>query len=324
MIQRQLPAWARRDHPAVRYILGPVNAAISASMRVNRVLSYTIILLLMGLVGVLLGTDFLRTDLLEQPTSRALMSVIFWPVFAAQIIVRLAALSMTIGVVGEEVRRQTWDSLRTTASGAGLAIRARWGAVIFYRLRGLMVVLWGARLLLIAALLYDLTAFSGEYLDNLTAGITPGLPVMVAVLLLALTMTASMLLPITGAGFDAALGLFVSTLLRQRVYILLVQIAISALYVGGIVFLLLVAPPFRDPRALDFTGLGLWLLLLGFAAVGDWGLSLLWLGYYAEQIWADVPYGIFIGLGLMAVIFVQTLLIDGLLALTVRRAEASE
>jgi hypothetical protein len=66
--------------------------------------------------------------------------------------------------------------------------------------------------------------------------------------------------------------------------------------------------------------LGSWLLMGGYAGLGDWGLAYLNLGYYGE-VWATVPYGIFIGLALLVFSMIQAALTDGILALAIRQAE---
>ena len=176
------------------------------------------------------------------------------------------------------------------------------------------------RLILIGAMLYDLTAFRGEYLNYLMGGVTPELPVVVGVLLLALMMTASLLLPVVGLGMDAALGLLASSVVHQRVYIAMTQIALTAIRLVIIGALLIVVTNFRTDD-LTASQLASWAILFGFAVIGDWGLSFLYLTYYGGQVWADVQYGIFIGLGMLVFVLFQAIVTDGILALAVRRAE---
>lgn len=322
MIQRQLPPWARVDNPVLRYIIGfqPEGGRQRLYARWIFVLIVSVVVVV---VGYAIGSQFFSEDLFEKPISEALMLMLFWPIFAIQVILSISALVMTVGVIGEEKRRQTWDNLRTTTEGASLAIRARWSAVVFYRLRSPIIVVLLARLVLIGAMLYDLTAFRGDYLNNLTVNITPDLPLPVAVMLLALTMTASLLLPFTSVGFDAAVGLLVSTVVQQRVYVILVQFGLIAVRVAIILALLLGVTQFRT-GGLEFSNVNLWLLLFAFAALGDWSLSLLHLGYFGAVVWMDVEYSILIGAALLVFVFVQTLITDGLLALAVRRAERRE
>lgn len=325
MIQRQLPPWARADHPVLRYIVGLSSTPDRRPIYARRIF-VVVTSVVIAVVGYAIASDFFVDDLFEKPISEALILMLFWPLFVMQIAVRLSAMAMTVGTIGEEKRRQTWDNLRTTTNGAALAIRARWSAVVFYRLRAPMIVMTLARLVLIGALLYDLTAFRGDYLSNLTVNITPEVPLPAAVLLLALVMTASLLLPFTATGFDAAVGMLVSTFVNQRVYVVMAQIALSAFRLGITFVLLLAVTEFREMGGVEaFTSdTTLWLLLFAFAALGDWGLTILHLGYFGQVVWAEVPYSIFIGVGLLVFVFVQTLITDGILALAVRRAERRE
>jgi hypothetical protein len=324
MIQRQLPAWARSDNPVLRHILG-ANGPIDRRTLYIRAAFAALVLGAMVAAGVLVATDFLQEDLFDRPTSLMLFEVIFWPVFVLQIALRLLAVALNIGVVGEEKRRQTWDHMRTTTGGAALAIRARWSAVVFYRLRPALILLTLARLILIAGILYDVTAFSGDYLRYLTGASDPHVADAVGIILLALTMTASLLLPLTGLGFDAALGLLISTFVQERIYTALAQITLAMVRVGAVVLLVLAVTQFRTDGTIEGSSdLVMWLVIAGFAAIGDWGLSLLHLGFYGRDVWATVPYGIYIGAALMTFVLLQTVGTDLMLAWAVRRAERSE
>lgn len=324
-LQRQLPPYARLDHPVLRQTLGQDREKRRRRTPYLRVFLAALLVALMIAAGVVVGSEFFAIDLLQQPVSQALSAVIFWPVFVAQIVMRLTALGMTIGTVGEEKRRQTWDSLRVTSNGAGLALQARWSAVVFYRLRPGILLVMAARVLLIAALLFDVTAFSGDYLGYLTGDITPTVNVPVAVIMLTLALTATLLLPISGTGFDAALGLLLSTFVQRRIYVVLAQITLSALRVAVVIALLIAVLDFRSDTLLTgTTDPGLWLLIFAFSAVGDWGLSLLYLGFFGANVWANVPFGILIGPALLVFVIVQALLIDGMMWLAVRRADRSE
>ncbi|MBC7814688.1 MAG: hypothetical protein H7175_26260, partial [Burkholderiales bacterium] len=126
-------------------------------------------------------------------------------------------------------------------------------------------------------------------------------------------------LPITGIGFDAAVGLLVSTVAQQRTYVVLTQIMVilARVLVAG---LLLYGLTRFVNGSLETSDAGAWLLTGGFAALGDWGLRFLNLGFYGE-IWATVSYGVFLGLGLLVFAMVEAALTDGILALAARRAQ---
>jgi hypothetical protein len=316
----RLPAWMQPDHPVLRYSLS--SSPGTSSVRIRYLRALVVVLALAGSLGVgyLVASDLLREDPFQQPISQMLMGIVFWPVFILQVMLQVGVMLMTIATISEEKRRQTWDSLRATSMGPALALRARWSVAVFYRLRGVLGLLLLVRLVLIAGILFDLTAFRGEYLNYLIGGIVPGVSPAAGVLLLALMITASLILPVTAVGFDAALGLLASTLVQQRIYMVLLQFMLAGLrlvLIGGLLF---GVTQFRV-GALEATDVIVWLLLLTFAAIGDWGLSLLYLGYYGAEIWATVPYGIFIGPGLLLFVLAQAALTDAVLALAIYRAE---
>jgi hypothetical protein len=273
---------------------------------------------------LILGGYLAATGLLQHPPGQNLtesaIAVVFWPTLAVQVLMRIGAITMTSNTVTEQIRRQTWDNLRATESGAALAIRARWASV-FYRLRPILTIVILVRVVLIAGILYDLTAFQGRYLDLLINGVVPDTSPEIAALLLAFLMTATLLLPVTGLGFDAATGLLFSALVQQRTYSGLLQILLIVLRVVVLIALTIGATQLINgdlqATAQDWAS---WLLIAGFAALGDWGLAFLHLGFYGE-IWATIPYGIFLGLALLIFAIVESGLTDWILALAIRQAE---
>ncbi len=316
---RQFPDWTRRDHPALRYELG-AEPRPPARVRYLRALLVVLAGLLLLGVGYLIATSLLAHEAGANPVE-ALFRTLYFPTLALQLALIAAAFSLTIGKVAREVRRHNWDNLRATPDGADLSLRARWAAV-FYRLRGLLGVVLAVRVLLLVGLLWDLTAFQGRYLDLLISGITPELGLVAAIVLLALTMTAALLLPFTTVGLNAAFGLLVSTMVRQRTYTALVQIVYILLRVALALGLLWAAAMFLNGGIVT-TDPAAWLLIAAAAALGDWGLMLLSLSLYAE-IWAKVPNGIFIGAGLLAFALLEAAIADQLLNWAVRRAQRAE
>jgi glycopeptide antibiotics resistance protein len=128
-----------------------------------------------------------------------------------------------------------------------------------------------------------------------------------------------LLLPLTAVGFDAAMGLLIATFLQQRTYAVLAQIlyiVFRIMLVGGLVF---GATQFVNGD-LTTTDLGSWALIGAFASLGDWGLAFLNLGFFGE-IWATIPYGIFLGLALLIFSLIQAALTDLIISFSVRVAE---
>ncbi len=320
MIQRftgQLPLWARADHPVLRYELARAAGRLPKRAQYFRALWVVLLGFLLSGGGYLIATGFLQQPPGQNLTESAL-NIVFWPMLVVQILMSAVTLGLTGGTVSEEVRRQTWDNLRATQAGAELTIRTRWAAV-FYRIRGLLGVVLLIRVLLIAGILVDLTAFQGRYLDLLINGIVPDVALPIAALLLAFMMTASLLLPLTAVGFDAAMGLLIATVFQQRTYAVLAQVLYVILRAVLVTVLVFSTTQFINGD-LAATDPGSWLLVGGFAAFGDWGLSFLNLGFFGE-IWATIPYGIFLGLALLGFSLIQAALTDGIVALAIRQAE---
>ncbi|PJF41234.1 MAG: hypothetical protein D6737_09905 [Chloroflexi bacterium] len=320
MIQRftaQLPSWARTDHPFLRYELLRSRGDQDKRKQYTRAL---VTLLLLGFLfgaGYLLATDFL-TDSPGQNLTDSVMSIVYWPLVVVQVILQIGALALTSNTVSEEKRRQTWDNLRATQSGAELTLRTRWASV-FYRMRGLIAIVLVLRIVLILGILLDLTAFQGRFLDLQLTGPEPSVPLVVGALLLSFLMTAALLLPFSSMGFDAAIGLLVSTFVEQRTFSILLQLLLIALRIALVAGLLFTAMQFVDGD-LDLSNTAAWVLVGASAAVGDWGLAFLNFTFYGE-IWATIPYGVFYGLALLIFAIVQAALTDAVLNLAVRRAE---
>ncbi|HVU13614.1 MAG TPA: hypothetical protein VHD90_20180 [Phototrophicaceae bacterium] len=313
----QLPVWARREHPVLRHELGTTMRS-RWQVRYARAFGVVVFGGVLLLIGYLIATGLLRRPA-GQTLAESVNAILFWPLLMLQVILSIAALTSTSSFVADEMRRQNWDNLRATEQGAEMSMRARWVAV-FYRLRGLLAVVLIARVILIGLMLYELTSFSGRYLDLLINGIVPDVPLFAAVLLVSFTMTAALLLPLTTVGFDAAVGLLISSLVQQRTYstllqglLIFVRIVLTAALVFG-------ATLFLQGQLLQSSDVGAWLLMAFYGAIGDWGLAFLHLGRNSE-IWATIPYGIFLGLAFLIFALVQAAVADRLLIFAVRQAQ---
>ncbi|TVR22011.1 MAG: hypothetical protein EA396_06870 [Anaerolineaceae bacterium] len=324
MIQRLLgtmPAWATSDHPVLRSHREAKRG--KSGGRYTRIAGALLSLVILSFIGYGAASDFFTHDPLDLPISEMLTRGLLYPVYMVQIVMVGVVLMSTIGMIGHYQRRGLWDTVRATSHGAGLTLRTRWAHLLFYRLRGSLAAIMGGRLVLIAALLYDLTAFQGEYLRSLTGGITPDVAPVAAVILLALTMAAVLLLPVTTLGLDAALGLLLATYIKRRAYVALAQITIITVRVMVSLALLLMFSTLST-APLDSGGWLAWVLVFAFAALGDWGFSLLYLGFYGAEVWRDIPYGVLIGAALMGYVLLQALLADALLGYATRRAERAD
>ncbi|MFN8528922.1 MAG: hypothetical protein U0670_09950 [Anaerolineae bacterium] len=320
MIQRltgQLPTWARPTHPILRHELGQRGGRPRWQVRYTRAFMIIGLIAVLALIGVLTATG-VGTHAAGQNIVESTNALLYYPLIIVQLVARIAAFLLTVETVGQQQRSGTWDHLRATEKGAELTLRARW-ATVFYRMRGLLGGITLLRIVLLGLMLYDLTSFQGRHLDLFIVGITPDVPLVLAVLLLSFMMTAGLLLPFTGVGLDASLGLLVSSHVQQRVYSVLIQVMFILVRVIVVGALLLAASTYLG-GGLDLSSGVSWVLLFAFAAVGDWGLAFLYLGRFGE-VWAIVPYGILIGLALMIFAFVQAGLADAILGLAARRAQ---
>ncbi len=319
MLQRlmgPLPAWTRLDHPVTRYELGQLQP-IPRRARYVRAGLVVLLLTVLFVAGYAIATSLFQRPA-GQNLTESVMAVVYWPLLALQILMQIFALILTVNTVTEHKRRQTWDNLRATEAGVGLALRIRWVSV-YYRLRDLLIFVLAVRALLILGILYDLTAFQGRYIDLLLNGITPELPPLVGALLLAFMMTAGLLLPLTSLGLSAAVGLLFSVLVQQRTYSTLVQVVMVVLRTALAAALIVGATQFVRGE-LATTDLAAGLLMGSFAALGDWGLAFLNLGFFSE-VWATIPFFIFAGIALILFSILQSALSEWILALAVRLAE---
>lgn len=313
----QLPEWARPDHPAIRHVLG------APSRQTRRVLFLQLLAGVIILAVAVIAGGIFNSQNVALPLSEIVMNVLFYPVFFLQVLLSVLMIIYTSDTVSQEKRRQVWDTLRTTRSGIGLALRARWSAAVFYRLSGLILVLYVARLILVGLLLYDVTAFGGDYLPIISGGgVTPQLPLVAVIVVQSLSMAASFVLPLTGLGLDAAFGLLLGTLVSQRVFLILAQVIFSVVRIIFPILLLVLMSYNTDITTMPSTAAA-WLSMVGYGAFGDWGLRYLNLAAYSE-LWAMVQFGIFAGVGMLISAFLQALLTDLLVTLAVRRGEVKE
>lgn len=314
----QLPLWARRDHPALRYELG-LQVRPPARVRYLRAFFQILAVGVLLVIGYLVATNLLQRAPGTTP-AESIFNILYVPALALQVLLGLSALANAIALVPELVARSTWDNLRATQGGVELAMRARWVAIL-YRQRGLLILLIGIRVILIGLMLWELTAFQGRYLDLLINGITPEIALPVAVILLSFTMTAALLMPVTTTGLDASLGLLISSYVRGRTSSSLVLLAVTAIRIAIMSLLLIEGARFMNGDLTSAAAPGAWLLLGGGGALGDLGVGFLHLGRYSEM-WATVPYGVFLGTGLLVFALVQSVVADRLLVFAARRAQA--
>lgn len=312
--------WAEQSKPLLRYEQSRNAANQSSQSRLWRVLGWVGLLSALLLVGYFFATNAAQTSL-ERPYSLAIWRVLILPLFLMQVIFQVAAFSLGMGAVGAERRHQTWDNLRATERGTEISLQTRFPA-IFTQLAGFAAFIMLGRIVLLGAILYEVTSFQGDFLNLLSARSNPSVSLELGMILLGAFMTAFVLLPITATSFNIALGLFLSAWMRNRVSSAIVQMLIIALRFVSAGILVYFAWQFAH-GGLELDPLAALALLSTSTAFGDWGLLLSQLSM-AGEFWRTVPFTIFIGFGLLLWLIVQVALTQALVKLAVRAAELHE
>ena len=313
-----LPDWARPEHPILQYELAHPN---QPAPRRTRFVQLLIIALMLGVPGYLYAAHIYVAPTQGHISDLAWRSLYF-PTLLVQVVTAMTALSLGIGAVGQERSRHTWDYLRTTAAGASLTLRTRWIAIL-YRLRAPILAILLVRLILLVGILYDLTAFGGLYAEMLSKNITPALADWrIGLLVISLMMTVSLLLPLTMIAAAAAVGILISVAVKDRAYIITAQVILVLAQIALAAGALLAVSQALAGNVKLSDG-ALFTLFLGYSSFGDWGLLFAQLGSLGK-IWALVPDGVFIGVGLTVLMLLQSAVTDGVLWLAVRLSERRE
>jgi hypothetical protein len=141
------------------------------------------------------------------------------------------------------------------------------------------------------------------------------------VLLLSFMLTAGALMPLTATAFDAALGLLLSTFVRQRTYNALLQVGILLLRLAVMAGIGYLTVRFLMGQTLVPDGAS-FVLMAAFGAFVDWGLYYLHLSSFGE-VWAVVPFGVLLGLMLMLIALTQAFLANRMLLWAIHRAQVN-
>ncbi len=310
-----LPTWARlpASNPLLHYELAKAQGRAAGG---GFALQLAALLLLLGLAAAIYAGAF---DLSYSGNlSTQLWRSLYFPALTLQTITWILALLLGAASVGAERGRKTWDNLRATEAGAGLALRARWLGIL-YQLRAPVAAIMLIRLLLALGALVDLSAFGGHYVKMLSAEAPALGDWRIGLLLIALNIALALAQPLVMIGSAAALGLFLSVMVRERVYGAVLQFILIALLAA---FVLLSSAGAADilrgrlilPQAAQF------LLILAYSSYGDWGLLLVELGSLGA-VWRVTPAGVFISPCLAALLLLQALFADGLMSLAERISE---
>ncbi len=362
-IQQQLPTFARTDHPVMRYTLLRDGRKIRPNLRVLRIAMLALFLVVLILFGYSVATQFGTRPLDEitnfsNNTFESILSnmdrvflILYWPLVLIQIGMRMGAFAATTGTITQETTRGTWETLKLTTNGAGLALRTRWMSV-FYQLRFLLFLVVSLRVFYVLVALADFGTFNGNYINLALTGTIPlgsdpaattialsPTNTAIGIVCIALQLVAALIAPFTVLAFDSALGTLLGVLVRGRwmgilsqILILLLRLAFSAgaLLVGAWAMQF---PLLFNSAAVNGAAGGATIIassavrdaLFGFPGVfmglveGDLGLSLLFMPHATQRIFT-IPYGIIMGIAVLLYFLLQAFLAKLMLALAVRLA----
>ncbi|NLX10645.1 MAG: hypothetical protein GXY36_13390 [Chloroflexi bacterium] len=313
----RLPDWARPDHPVMRYLLhGEAQRSGRLARWVTRIggLGIAAGLLLLSYQGYRKNTPFAISPDVES----GLFVVLYLPLVLLQLFVTLIVLISTESVFSLTAQPQAWQLVRITTHGAGLAVRARWAAVL-YQVRWLLALLVVPRLVFVAQMVADLVGPDRFDLERALVGVTPDISPGGAIVLLAALMIGTVGLPLAIIAFNAALGLFLTGVLENRRLATMARLVVLIAEVGifNVALLFLDLASVRWPYT-NMPDLGTLLRLL---AVGDQGLRLLDLPSYA-LLWSAVDYSLYAGVWLLALTIILGVLTVWLIRYTAERAES--
>ncbi|MCY3780061.1 MAG: hypothetical protein OXG78_07120 [Chloroflexi bacterium] len=254
-----------------------------------------------------------------QGFTRQIWQSLYFPTLVLQSLASIAALLTGAAAFDVERRGTTWDNLRITEIGAGLALRARWMGIL-YRLRAPIAALLLVRLIFALGMLVDLTAFGGNYVKMLSAdAATARVDWQISIVLIALSAIAGALLPLPMIASFAALGILLGLTIKEGLFAAIIQILVTALVVaficaGSYALSQVLSEDLKLPDLAES------LLLIGYSAYGDWGLLLMQLGSLGA-LWHSVSFGAFTGVGLAGLLLAQGTLADGMISLAERIPE---
>ena len=300
-----LPGWARHEDALLRYQL--------ARHLHGRGSAWQVALWLLALALAALAMD------LAFPAEGNLAARIWrgsrFPLLALQTGVLSAAFVWGAAAVSGQRSRKTWDSLRATEDGVALALRLRWLGILF-RLRASIAAILLLRLVFCAAMLVELAAYRRHHASMLGMQASPPVAETWQVLMLIAAMLAALLLlPLTALGLMTALGMLLAAAIRERVFAGVAQILVLAAQL-----ILVVAGAASVMQDLHLPVEAAWAWQAAWGAFGDWALSLAHLRELGEM-WAELPYGAWMGAALLALALLQAFATDGMLWLAGRIAE---
>jgi hypothetical protein len=314
----EVPRWAQNDQMALRQEIMRYMPRLSARRR------WVLFIQLVLAISVLIIAGYLiATGLLRESGGDTLMQRVWNTLYFPILLVQGAVLVMAFLEPTATLERTTLDeTLKTTPSGIGLWVRAKWlgGYLRVYRLLALVIL---ARIVLLVMLLLEVTTMRGSYLDLvMQLQVEPSVPQLLGLMIMALNIMGAFLLPLTSVGLDVALGMWVGNQAKERTLALVGQASLLLLRLFIMLGALwLMARVLNNELLIGDSGAGV--VYIGYTIWGDMGLSLLNLTLSGE-IWGRVPYSVLVSVVLVAIIFLQVGLTEWLLRNTTTHLEKAD
>lgn len=315
-IYAQFPAWAQPDNIVQHYARGRQNRPLRRSL-----LALLSALIVLGLLAISLIT-YDPGHPLGQSGARTwtIYAVLYFPMLVMQALILALAL---LNASATTTNGPQWEALKITSHGAEFIVRARWAATL-YQLRVSLLLLIVPRLIFAGLMLVDVTRDGGYHLDLYLYGITPAVPLEIAVISLAALMTAALLQFPVLLALNAALGLLISTVFSNRVAVITARLTVLIVEVALAVLALQLGWDTLEhnplpPAPVEISPSNQWAGLVLLGTVGDQSLRFMNLDT-SLQTWADVDYGVWLGGILLLIVIVEIITIKGLLILATRRA----
>lgn len=323
MIRRlmgDVPNWARANSPVMRYELQKEQARVTFGLRLlTAAAQITLIVILLG------ASTLVATRLFTQPAgvtpTEGLWHILYVPTIGVHLLLSIILLLIGGSTVSAERRRQTWDHLRVTATGAEQLVRGRL-LTVFYRVRVLFALAYAARVAILITTLIEFPAYGGEYLTRLL--IPAGdVPAPLALLMVAAAITAAFLLPLTQAALDVALSLLLTTTTPHYPWSFIGQLTLVTVRMITTIALAVISLQILHGSLPDLPTPLAWLGVLAASVFGDQGLLMMQVSQ-AAAAWQVLPSGIFMGGAALVLTLIQAAFASMVLTLAVRRAERTE
>jgi hypothetical protein len=330
LFYRDLPIWMERTHPMMRR---EIKREVQRSTPYSHWLKGVRWLSALTMVSFLLMIGYTTVDMVTNNNQALSISEIIFawqlfPLYFVHFLLLGGTFIMGVDTLKNQKRLNLWDEVRATSDGVRLIVWVRWAYLTFYHNSLLLKITYVVRVLMILALLMDLTSFGGNYLSYLLLQSTPNLPLWVGVILVGMNITAGLLLPLSMMSLTSSFALLLSTYFKQPILNLFIKFVVLIFYMFISLFLVMLLSTLYLETAQESASILMnnplgefgGLLAIITSLFVDWGTTLLFLGFLGEHLWVNIPYSVFIGAGMLFVIIAQAYLSELLLRYAIHRA----